>query len=377
LGPDHERLEATSGADGLVVFDGIDLDQVTTALATKEGHDFLVATGNAIRAWKYGVPKIVWLNLLGNEFPKNLSGTIENATGDVVSLRGTPFDIKLGVPNVWEGAPTETWSVAALPGQPFSLFALDISIPTRPPGWWWYLELDHVFRADLPEPPRTYVIDFATPQPALATASGRFRMPDHPKLGQQADGAGVEVWSYGVYREAILGLGTHTKRSDDGLHADYEASWFDARDLDLVTVYSSLKNGALGTPEWHTFVIADGTPPNGDVDPGFLSPPEPVLLGTAHGMMEPLRWHEDGELPELVHLRIFDADGNRVGRFTASGDEGDAGMDFHLVYATAAPELAAILASGALGGFLFSCTTREPAQYCAKQASGPRFQLLP
>ena len=257
------REEATTGADGSVVFEA-EISDVAALIAYKEGHTFAGMSGE--RVVERGEVTIALTDYLAELPPGPPLATL---SGTAANMMGATLHVSTSEQFAFHQATGPDWQVSVVEDQPFKLMASDFTV--NPSGPRAVSQTLHAFYAAEPEGfsgSDTHDIDFMM-SASTATLSGMVPFPSDAMLA----GEGAMYFQVKTHADSTLSLGwpTDTAPSAGGNGFDFDATYVDMPSLSdahpITTRFDVF--AASGRQSW---VTLEGAPVAGSNAVPFASP---------------------------------------------------------------------------------------------------------
>jgi len=359
--PGGERTELTTDAEGRVTFEGLDWSLGTAAITLyKEG---------------YALGSRVGLEEQAEELKASLASLEAFPPPDFVELSGTAtmvdaahdLVVSTTIPNEIFSQTGPDWTLPVMPGQDFTLVALESSIASGGTG----REVDRTIHGWLMADhtavtaPATIALDFTSPV-TPSTVHGSFTLP--ARVGSRLRTAGyglVSVYSDTSYT-GLIGNSTYSDVSADGNSIDYDVEWVEPAGLEPATVFFVVSGDEF------TRAIVEGYPTAGAHDAGLLDLPVltvPATASTRHPLHDPMQW----ELYDTgVRVVVYVIRDDQVVWVVRAADDS---TTLTVPDAPSTADTATLLGTGLLEGTLY-LVQRDPTDSYTQKMSGGRMILL-
>jgi len=357
---DGDRLEAVSGADGMVSFE-FDPEEFAGAIGHADGRSFTCFTRDSLVdylrvgevPWVWSWPLVTWVTAAAtSSYP--VSGALLNKVDDANMTLVTT-----SIGGMWNDVGT-SYELDVAGGQDFSLVALEW---TADADWGDDRVIEEVFHGWVLQEqpaisgPTTVDLDFASPT-VPATITGSIAAPDDAVLAEQG-AMYVEVWGDNF---AFVGGSHSTSPGADGASYDFALEYVELSGL-TPTTYVSVW-GPDGSSS--TAAIEGGMPSNGAQDLDMLAPPRraaPTGSGP-FAWSEPILW----SAPVEGQLARYADDFGQIGLVFVGPDEDSYALP-------PLPSTSTTLGSGSIQATLSGCTSDDEDPQCERSADGDPFSV--
>lgn len=263
--PGGGREEKQTGSDGRVTFTGLDFSIGKAAVtAYKAGSGLPPTSQVGITADSGEVLLYLWAI--------DYSPTTVAVSGTALNQHAASDRLWVTSTNSWNGSEGvgAAWSMEALPGMSFSVFAVDYTAVgagargfTR--TWYSWVAVDH----EAVNGATTMDIDLANP-PSMKQATGTLVLPARAESVLRTKSIG-QVWAlaWSLTGSGAVGGTSSSRVSTDGTRIEYTVDWIEPTGVEQPVTQYALSHGNRVS-----LVIRAGYPPGGELDATFIDLPE-------------------------------------------------------------------------------------------------------